>query len=113
MMEEKRCQSCSMPLLKSEEFGTNQDGSQNEEYCVYCYKDGSFIDDVSMEKYIAMNVPFYEQAGMTEEQMREYCERVFPTLKRWNCTCTDECASGYNPNCTCTNPKCHCTKSNQ
>ena len=26
------------------------------------------------------------------------------------CTCTDECASGYNPNCTCTNPECHCTE---
>ena len=105
----KICQSCSMPLTQNEEFGTNEDGCQNEDYCIYCYKDGEFIDKVSMEEYIEMNVSFYKQAGMTEEQMREHCKKVFPTLKRWNCTCTNECTNGYNPNCTCTNPECHCT----
>ena len=84
IMEEKICQSCSMPLTKSEEFGTDKDGRQNEDYCIYCYKDGEFINDVSMKEYIEMNIPFAEQAGMTQEQMREHCEKVFPTLKRWN-----------------------------
>ena len=101
-MKEKICQSCSMPLTKTEEFGTNKNGCQNEDYCIYCYKDGRFTDNVSMREYIEMNVPFAEQAGMTKEQMRAHCETVFPTLKRWRCTCTDECASGYNPNCICT-----------
>ena len=32
--------------------------------------------------------------------------------KKQDCTCTDECASGYNPNCTCTSSECHCTESN-
>ena len=27
------CQSCGMPLQKSEDFGTNPDGSKNQEYC--------------------------------------------------------------------------------
>ena len=83
-MEEKICQSCSMPLTKSEEFGTNKGGGKNEDYCIYCYKEGEFIDEVSMEEYIEMNIPFAEQAGMTQEQMREHCEKVFTTLKRWN-----------------------------
>ena len=82
-MEERICQSCSMPLTKNEEFGVNIDGSKNEEYCVYCYKDGEFIDNVSMEEYIEMSVPFAEQAGMTQKQMREHCEKIFPNLKRW------------------------------
>ena len=112
-MEGKICQSCSMPLTKSDDFGTNKDGGKNEDYCIYCYKDGEFIDNVSMKEYIEMNVPFAEQAGMTQKQMREHCEKVFPTLKRWNCTCVSECATGYNPNCTCTNPACHCTESNK
>ena len=85
-MSERYCQSCSMPLTKNEEFGTNKDGSQNEDYCLYCYKDGAFIDDVSMEEYIEMNIPFAQQAGMTQEQMREHCESVFSTLKRWKQT---------------------------
>lgn len=110
-MANKICQSCSMPLEDKEVIGINQDGSKNEDYCIYCYKDGKFVDDVSMKEYIEMNVPYYEQAGMaTEEEMREHCEKVFPTLKRWLCTCTDECASGYNPNCTCTSSECHCTE---
>lgn len=108
-MYNKICQSCSMPLTKSEEIGTNKDGGQNEDYCIYCYKDGEFTDKVSMAEYIEMSVPFAEQAGMTQEQMRAHCEKVLPTLKRWKCTCTEECASGYNPECTCTSSECSCT----
>lgn len=26
------------------------------------------------------------------EDMKEHCTKLFPTLKRWECTCTDECA---------------------
>ena len=47
------------------------------------------------------------------EDMKEHCTKLFPTLKRWKCTCTDECASGYNPNCTCENPECHCRENSQ
>lgn len=82
-MENKICQSCSMPLTKDEDYGTNADGSKNEDYCVYCYKDGEFIDKVDMKEYIEMNVMFAGQLGMTKEQMREHCETIFPTLKRW------------------------------
>ena len=37
----------------------------------------------TMEEYIEMCSKFGEQAGMTNEQMKEYCTKVFPTLKRW------------------------------
>ena len=72
-----------MPLDSEDLLGTNKDGSVNYDYCKYCYKDGEFTDDVSMEEYIEMCSQFGEQAGMTNEQMREYCAAVFPTLKRW------------------------------
>jgi len=48
------CQSCGMPIEKPEQFGTNADGSINHDYCIYCRKDGKFIDDVDMEEYIDM-----------------------------------------------------------
>jgi len=102
------CQSCSMPLVDDEERGTNGDGSTNVDYCIYCFKDGNFINDVSLKEYIEMNVSFYEQAGMTEEEMRKHCETLFPTLKRWVCTCDDECTTGYSPNCNCSSSECHC-----
>lgn len=81
-MEEKICQSCSMPITKSEEYGTNKDGSVNKDYCIYCYENGEFKEKVDMEEYIEMNVKFASQAGMTEEEMREHCKKIFPILKR-------------------------------
>lgn len=72
-----------MPIVDEKQFGTNADGSVNKDYCIYCYKDGKFVDDVSLEEYIEMNVKFAVQAQMTEGQMREHCQKVFPTLKRW------------------------------
>ncbi len=111
-MENKICQSCGMPILSNEQLGTNKDGSINVDYCKYCFENGEFIDKVTMEKYIEMCSEYGSQAGMTNEEMKEHCTKLFPTLKRWKCTCTDECASGYNHNCTCENPECHCREKN-
>ena len=82
-MDIKICQSCGMPIKLSEQLGTNKDGSINNDYCKYCYKDGEFIDKVTMEEYIEMCSKYGEQAGMTNEEMREFCKKLFPTLKRW------------------------------
>ena len=46
--EQRFCQSCGMPLTE-EVLGTNVDGSKNEDYCMYCYKDGNFLQDCTME----------------------------------------------------------------
>ena len=81
-MKDNICQSCSMPMTQ-DDYGTNKDGSLNSDYCKYCYKDGEFIDKVTMEEYIDMCSQYGEQAGMTNEEMRKHCEKVFPTLKRW------------------------------
>lgn len=107
-MENKICQSCGMPITSNEQLGKNKDGSINEDYCKYCFELGEFIDKVTMEEYIEMCSKYGAQTGMTNEEMKEHCIKLFPTLKRWKCTCTDECASGYNPNCNCENPECHC-----
>ena len=82
-MENKICQSCGMPITLDEQLGTNKDGSINQDYCKYCYQDGEFIDKVSMQEYIEMCSKYAAQAGMTNEEMQHYCEKLFPTLKRW------------------------------
>ena len=82
-MEKRICQSCSMPMFSNKQLGTNKDGSINLDYCKYCYDNGEFIDKVSMDEYIDMCSKYGEQAGMTNEEMSEYCAKVFPTLKRW------------------------------
>lgn len=82
-MENKICQSCDMPIDSEEQLGTNQDGSVSFDYCKYCYENGDFIDKVSMQEYIQMCSLYGAQAGMTNEQMRQHCTKLFPTLKRW------------------------------
>ena len=52
-MEQKFCQSCGMPLT-DDVLGTNADGSKNEDYCMYCYKDGKFLQDCTMEEMLLM-----------------------------------------------------------
>lgn len=82
-MENKICQSCGMPITSDEQLGLNKDGSINKEYCKYCYKDGEFIDKVTIEEYIDMCSKYGSQAGMTNEEMKAHCQNLFPTLKRW------------------------------
>ena len=71
-MENKICQSCGMPITSDEQLGLNKDESINKDYCKYCYKDGEFIDKVTMEEYIDMCSKYGSQAGMTNEEMKEY-----------------------------------------
>ena len=80
---QKICQCCAMPMADETLYGTNADGSKNSDYCIYCYKDGKFLQSATMEEYIEMMVPFAAQADMTGDQMRQYCKKVYPTLKRW------------------------------
>ena len=72
-----------MPITSNEQLGTEVNGELNNDYCKYCYKDGEFIDKVSMEEYIDMCAQYGAQAGMTNEEMKAYCTKLFPTLKRW------------------------------
>jgi hypothetical protein len=85
-MEQKFCQSCAMPLGGDVSmYGTNADGSANTEYCKYCYENGAFTSDMTMDQMIDICVPHMVQAnnGMTEESAREMMRSFFPTLKRW------------------------------
>lgn len=72
-----------MPLEKEEDYGTNRDGSINEDFCVHCFKDGEFTEDITLEEAIADSVNYAEMAGMTKEAMLEMQSKLLPTLKRW------------------------------
>lgn len=76
-------------MQEEEQFGTNADGSRNRDYCVFCYKDGAFTQDVDLEGMIEINVGFideYNKAApqkLTKEEYRKQLEEWLPTLKRW------------------------------
>jgi hypothetical protein len=95
MENEKYCQSCGMPMGGTDEmYGTNADGSQNGDYCKYCFEKGAFTSDCTMDEMIEFCVPHMvasvgngtgdtEPLNMTEEKAREMMREFFPTLKRW------------------------------
>ena len=89
-MEQKFCQSCGMPMT-TEIYGTNADGTLNEDYCMYCYKDGAFVGpaDCTMEQMIDHCAQFTDEMNkhtglnFTPEQAKEQMRQFFPHLKRW------------------------------
>ena len=49
-MEERFCQSCGMPMGDTDElYGTEADGSKSTDYCSYCYADGAFTSECTMD----------------------------------------------------------------
>lgn len=78
------CQSCGMPMMKPEDFGTNADGSQNDEYCTYCFRKGEFTMDGTLEEMIEKLVSMAPQMGMTEDEARKMANENLPKLKRWS-----------------------------
>lgn len=86
--ETKICESCGMPLSEKV-LGTNADGSKNEDYCIYCYKDGAFTSDFTMEQmaeYCSMFVNEYNKntgQNLTACQYKDMLCQYYPTLKRW------------------------------
>jgi len=79
------CQSCSMPLEKDEQFGTNADGSPCQEYCGHCFQQGSFTaPEITLEQMIDLcSDILVERMGAPEEKAREVMREVLPRLKRW------------------------------
>lgn len=83
-MNQQICQSCGMPMEEGL-FGQNADGSRNEEYCKYCYPNGAFSKDETMEEMIESCIPFLVGKDFPDEETaRKVMEEELPKLKRWS-----------------------------
>ncbi len=87
-MEQHFCQSCGMPL-KEGLYGNNKDASVNTDYCTYCYKEGAFTSDCTMDEMIQECVKYLDEFNkdsekqFTEEEAIAQMKLYFPQLKRW------------------------------
>ena len=75
------CQCCGMPL-EDEIIGRNQDGSLNEQYCKWCYADGTYTYS-DMDDLIDVCVKHMVNENFTEEQARAYMKQKLPQLDYW------------------------------
>lgn len=84
-----QCQSCGMILEKDGDKGTESDGCKSEEYCAFCYQQGKFVQDVTMEEMIEHNLQDLDKWNksfglhFTKQEAREQLMEFLQTLKRW------------------------------
>lgn len=87
-MDIKYCQSCGMPLDSEAVLGTERDGGKSAAYCVYCYRDGAFTADCTMDEMIDISLKhmrelFKDDPRFDEQEALADMRRYFPKLKRW------------------------------
>ncbi len=75
------CQCCGMPL-EDTIIGRDKDGSLNEDYCKWCYADGTYTYS-SMDDLIDVCVSHMVNENFSEEQARSYMKQLLPTLDYW------------------------------
>lgn len=75
------CQCCGMPL-EDEIIGRNEDGTLNEDYCKWCYADGTYTYS-DMDDLIEVCVRNMVNENFTEEQARAYLKDTLPKLDYW------------------------------
>ena len=76
------CQCCGMPLDDST-ISREPDGSFNEDYCKWCYADGSFVY-TDKDELIEFLVSHMSSETFPPEQARAYFEDQIPKLKHWS-----------------------------
>ena len=84
------CQSCGMPLQQDVDFGTNADGSWNDDYCVHCYGAGAFTrPEITVGEMVELNLEFLDHfnaeqgSNYTPEEARKELIPFLSSLKRW------------------------------
>ncbi len=76
-----QCQCCGMPLDDSI-IGKDSEGFPNEDYCQWCYADGTYTYS-DMDNLIDVCVTHMVGENFTEEQARSYMKQMLPTLNYW------------------------------
>lgn len=76
-----RCQCCGMPLEDSI-ISREKDKTLNENYCQWCYADGTYTYS-NMDDLIEVCIPQMVKQGFTEDQARTYMNQMLPTLDYW------------------------------
>ncbi len=79
--QKRVCQCCGMPL-EDGIVSRNKDGSPNEDYCQWCYADGTYTYS-DMDELIEVCVRHMASEEFPEEQARAYMKQVLPTLDYW------------------------------
>ena len=91
---EHYCESCGM-MLAPEEYGTDAHGSADSHYCKWCYQQGEYTYETTMDAMIEDCAPrLAESTGMTRDEAVSLMGAVLPHLKRWSAVHSNEMRYG-------------------
>ena len=76
------CQCCGMSLSEDGMISKEADGSFNEDYCKWCYADGTYTYS-DMDDLIDVCVGHMANENFSEEQARSYMKQMLPKLDYW------------------------------
>ena len=76
------CQCCGMPISDDAIIGRDKDGALNEDYCKWCYADGTYTYH-DMDELIDVCIKNMVNEEFTEEQARSYMKELLPKLDYW------------------------------
>lgn len=83
-MPEHYCQSCGMMFTAPDQHGHEADGAEVEDFCRWCYDDGAYTYETTMEDMIEDCAPRMAEAmDWTVDESASLLGAVLPTLKRW------------------------------
>ena len=71
-----------MPLEDDTILGRDRDGALNEDYCKWCYADGTYTYS-NMDDLIDVCVKHMVTENFSEEQARSYMRELLPKLDYW------------------------------
>lgn len=78
------CQSCGMPFYQPKDYGSEADGAPSADYCSWCYRDGAFVEDESLEELIERCAPYMaESCHVSRDEAVSFMGALLPHLKRW------------------------------
>lgn len=81
---EHYCESCGM-LLTSSDYGTAANGEPTDHYCKWCYRQGEYTYETTMEAMIEDCAPrLAENTGMTHDEAVSLMGAILPHLERWS-----------------------------
>lgn len=83
------CQSCGMDISDDNHKGTNTDKSLSKGYCSFCFANGSFANNMTLDEQVEIGLPYspeYTSAATKEEKdnIRQQTKNYLSTLKRWS-----------------------------
>jgi len=85
-MIERYCQSCGRMMREEQDYGREEDGCINENYCSHCYRNGQFTEpNLTRWQIVARILPIWmKEKHLTYRDALVDANYFISSLRRWH-----------------------------